>query len=169
MACCARKAMRSIKVGGGEARTITGRVSGLCFEGPQVGVEFFLCGDAGHVPGQHLASRLVGLLASPQRDEEASNDGRIELQLNAVGVIAHEVAAAEDVLKKAKEDLNLPAPSVDEGHHVGRQVHAVGGHEQRLAGTWTAAVVLGLSAALLLVRAALDLNDAAEFARGRRL
>jgi hypothetical protein len=47
--------------------------------------------------------------------------------------MAHEVPASQDVFEESKEDFDLSATLVDQGDDVGRKVHPVSDHQERLA------------------------------------
>lgn len=93
------------------------------FAAARCGRRVFLAGHTGEAPAQHFKGPQGGLTARPQRNQHAGQNHRIGLQLDPIAMVAQQMAAAQDVLIEAKENLDRPAMLKDQRNHVGRQVH----------------------------------------------
>jgi len=66
-------------------------------------------GHACEIPAQHFIRPQGGLAPRPQGNQHTGDNSRIGLQFDAVAVVAEQMPATQNMLKKAKEDLHRPA------------------------------------------------------------
>ena len=70
--------------------------------------KFVFIGHAGKVPAKHFIRSKRGFTTRPQGNQHTRDDSRIGLQFNAVMVVTEQMSTAENMLKKAKENLDSP-------------------------------------------------------------
>ncbi len=70
--------------------------------------QFIFIRHSAEIEADHLISSKRWLLARPEADQHAGDDRAVRLNLDSFGIVAQQVAAAEHVLKEAKEDLDFP-------------------------------------------------------------
>ena len=70
--------------------------------------QFLEAGPAGEVVEHHFAGADVGPVAGPEGDQQAGDDGAVNLDLDPGRVVAHQVLAAEQVFEEAEEQFDGP-------------------------------------------------------------
>ena len=70
--------------------------------------QFLLIGPADEVEANHLVSPLGRLFASPQGDQQASDDGTVCLNLDPDWIGTKQVTTTENVFKETEEDFSVP-------------------------------------------------------------
>src|SRR5271157_5042871 len=97
----------------------------MCFDllkrGPTLKVEL-----------QHLPGSLGRLASRPQDDEQAGDQGGIDLQGNAVLRRRQELLAAHNAFQPAEKQLHRPAITISQNNQFGREVEPVGKQPPRL-------------------------------------
>src|SRR5215472_13340727 len=86
-----------------------GRVPRLRLELLHMRDQLLQRGPALQVQAEHLEGPQRRLAAGPQMDQQAGDDRAVRLDLDGHRVGAQEVAASQDVLEEAEEELDRPA------------------------------------------------------------
>ena len=87
-------------------------------------------GPAQPVEAEHLVCAFRGLAAGPEGDDQAGDDRAVGLNLDAVLVVAQQVAAAQEMFELAEEDLDRPAVGIEECDDLGGDIEQVRGDPQ---------------------------------------
>ena len=85
---------------------------------------------AHHVESQHLMRPFGWLAPGPKGNHQACNHRTIRLNLDAVLVVAEEMAAPQEVLELPEEDLNRPSVRIQKCDDLGRDIQQVRGDSQ---------------------------------------
>jgi hypothetical protein len=120
----------------------SGRLVGrLGFKPADVLQQFFDRGQAAEVELQHLPGSLGRFLASPKADEQAGDDGQVDLDGDAVLAGGQQVLTTQDALEPTEEQFNwvqlvaqhdftLPPPGLEvDPLTLGHFGHFSGGEE----------------------------------------
>ena len=78
----------------------------------EMGFDFVGAGPAQPVEAEHFVRPLRRLAAGPEGQHQADDDRAVGLDLDAVPVVAQQVAAAQQMLELSEEDLDGPTVGV---------------------------------------------------------
>src|SRR5262245_42205447 len=120
-------------------------------------------GPALQIEADHFIGAQGGLASSPKMNQQASNDGAVSLNLNPDRIGAEQVAAAEDVLEEAEEQLDRPAVQVDVSNDFSGYVQQVGRDPDHSVAGRPCGAAPAFAGALVWLR--FDQNDSHRMAR----
>ena len=95
--------------------------------------QLLLAGQTGEIETDHLIRSQRRLLAGPQGDQQAGDDGQVGLDLDAVFTVTDQMPTAQDMFEESEQDFDGPTMFIDQGDDIGRHVQDVGGDENRFA------------------------------------
>ena len=92
-----------------------------------VTLQFVFSGPTDEVEADYLVRSERRLAARPKADQQASDNGTVGLNLNAILLVTQQMPAAEEMLEEPKENLNGPSPRVNQSNGLGGNVQSIGG------------------------------------------
>ncbi len=92
--------------------------------------EFVLIGQTCEVKADHFVSPKPWLFSRPQGDQHAGDNRAISLNLNAIFVLAEQMAEAKYLLEKAEEDFDRPPFRKDQTDDVRRHIEQISRNSQ---------------------------------------
>ena len=95
-------------------------------EARQMGFHLRQAGPADEVELDHLQRSFGRFAAGIQSDQQAGDQGDVQLDGDAVFTVADEMAAAEDAFEPSEKKLDRPAKTVGQRDEIGVEVEAVG-------------------------------------------
>src|SRR5471030_3158225 len=95
-------------------------------------LQFVFRGPAHEVVLKHVKRASGGLAAGPESDQQARDDGQIDLDGDAVAVVGQQMAATENALEPPEKEFNRPAKTVGQGNQLGVEVEATGRQQQNV-------------------------------------
>ena len=90
----------------------------------QVGQNFRFVGQALKVKAEKFIGPLIGLhfLSAGQLDQQKRNQGTIDLNLDAIGMLAEQVAVRHHALQSAEKKFDQPAIAVQKNQNFSGHV-----------------------------------------------
>src|ERR1022692_280876 len=92
--------------------------------------QFFFRGPAHEVELDHLQGANGRLAANPETDQQAGNDGQVDLDRDTVAAVGQQMTTAEDAFEPAEKQLHGPAITVAQSDQLGREIEATRRQEQ---------------------------------------
>ncbi len=100
------------------------------FQFRQMGFHLIRRGPAQQGEAEHLVRPFRGLAARPEGDHQAGDDRAVGLNLDAVLVVAQQVAAAQQMFELAEKDLDGPTVGIEKCDDFGGDIEQVRGNPQ---------------------------------------
>jgi hypothetical protein len=92
--------------------------------------QFFFRGPAHEVELDHLQGANGRLAANPETDQQAGNDGQVDLDRDTIAAVGQQMTTAEDAFEPAEKEFHGPAITVAQRDQLRGEVEPTGRQQE---------------------------------------